>query len=140
MVHSGVDKHTDVKLWITGYSRAGAVADLTAVYINEHTAEFETSADDVYVYTFEAPAASASDKVYDNIHETRNKNDIINYVYPESWGIYSNGRAEWIGKDKTIVSKTAEVGTQGVTVKDAETVTKEEYEMFGAPAVYNKFF
>ena len=27
---------TDVKLWITGYSRAGAVADLTAVYINEH--------------------------------------------------------------------------------------------------------
>ena len=118
---------TDVKLWITGYSRAGAVADLTAVYINEHTAEFETSADDVYVYTFEAPAASASDKVYDNIHETRNKNDIINYVYPESWGIYSNGRAEWIGKDKTIVSKTAEVGTQGVTVKDAETVTKEEF-------------
>jgi hypothetical protein len=118
---------TDVKLWITGYSRAGAVADLTAVYINEHTAEFETSADDVYVYTFEAPAASASDKVYDNIHETRNKNDIINYVYPESWGIYSNGRAEWIGKDKTIVSKTAEVGTQGVTVKNAETVTKEEF-------------
>ena len=118
---------TDVKLWITGYSRAGAVADLTAVYINEHTAEFETSADDVYVYTFEAPAASASDKVYDNIHETRNKNAIINYVYPESWGIYSNGRAEWIGKDKTIVSKTAEVGTQGVTVKDAETVTKEEF-------------
>ncbi len=118
---------TDVKLWITGYSRAGSVADLTAVYINEHTAEFETSADDLYVYTFEAPAASESDKVYDNIHETRNKNDIINYVYPESWGIHSNGNVQWIGEEKTIVSKTADVGIQGVVVRDAETITKEEF-------------
>jgi len=118
---------TDVKLWITGYSRAGAVADLTAVYINEHNAEFKTSSDDLYVYTFEAPAASESDKVYDNIHETRNKNDIINYVYPESWGIHSNGNVQWIGEEKTIVSKTAEVGTQGVTVRDAENITKEEF-------------
>lgn len=118
---------TDVKLWITGYSRAGAVADLTAVYINEHTAEFETSADDLYVYIFEAPAASVSDKVYNNIHETRNKNDIINYVYPESWGIHSNGKVQWIAEDKTIVSKTADVGLQGVTVRVAENITKEEF-------------
>lgn len=118
---------TDVKLWITGYSRAGAVADLTAVYINEHNAEFKTSSDDLYVYTFEAPAASESDKVYDNIHETRNKNDIINYVYPESWGIHSNGNVQWIGEEMTIVSKTADVGVQGVTVRDAENITKEEF-------------
>ena len=118
---------TDVKLWITGYSRAGAVADLTAVYINEHTDEYKTSVSDVYVYTFEAPAASASNKVYDNIHETRNRNDIINYVYPESWGIHSNGKAQWIGEDKTIVSKTAAVGMQGIVVRDAETITKEEF-------------
>ena len=117
----------DVSLWITGYSRGGTVADLAGVYINEHTAEFDTSADDVYIYTFEAPAASASDKIYDNIRETRNKNDIINYVYPESWGIHSNGKAEWIGSDKTLVSKTCEIGFQGVKVRDGETVAKDEF-------------
>lgn len=118
---------TDIKLWITGYSRAGSVADLTGVYINEHTDEFSTTTDDVYVYTFEAPAASVSDKVYANIHETRNKNDIINYVYPASWGIHSNGVVNRIGEDKTIVSKTADVGSQGIKVKDAEIVAKDVF-------------
>ena len=30
----------DLKIWITGYSRAGAVADLAGVYLNEHLSEY----------------------------------------------------------------------------------------------------
>ena len=59
---------SSAKLWIAGYSRAGSVADLLGVYINEHLDEFSTAADDVYVYCFEAPRCCASDKVYPNMH------------------------------------------------------------------------
>ena len=93
---------TDVKLWIAGYSRAGSVADLTGVYINEHLDEFDTAADDLFVYCFEAPRCCASDKAYDNILCIHNKNDVITYVYPESWGLYTNGVDIVIGDDLTV--------------------------------------
>ena len=91
-----------VKLWIAGYSRAGSVADLTGVYLNEHLAEFGTAAEDVSVYTFEAPRCCASDKQYPNIYCVRNKNDLLTYLYPASWGLYTNGREIIIGSEKQI--------------------------------------
>ena len=92
----------NVQLWITGYSRGGAVADLMGVYINEHTDEFPTTADDVFVYTYETPACCASSKIYDNIYCIRNRNDVVTYVYPRSWELYTNGTELLIGEDKTI--------------------------------------
>ena len=99
-----IDAHhlSDVKLWIAGYSRAGSVADLTGVYLNEHLAEFGTAAEDVSVYTFEAPRCCASDKQYPNIYCVRNKNDLLTYLYPASWGLYTNGREINIGSEKQI--------------------------------------
>ena len=91
-----------VKLWIAGYSRAGSVADLTGVYLNEHLAEFGTAAEDISVYTFEAPRCCASDKQYPNIYCVRNKNDLLTYLYPASWELYTNGREINIGSEKQI--------------------------------------
>ena len=99
----------NVKLWIAGYSRAGAVSDLAGVYINEHQDEFDTTTDDIYVYTFAAPHCSASDKVYENIYCIRNKNDIVTYLYPQSWGLYSNGVEILIGEDRTVSRKTVDI-------------------------------
>lgn len=79
------------KIWITGYSRAGTVADLTGKYINEHLDEFDITADDLYDYTFEAPRASATETKYENIHNVLNPNDIVPQVYPKAWGIYTSG-------------------------------------------------
>ena len=62
----------NVKIWMCGYSRAGAVADLTGVYINKNPNEFKTTADNLYIYTFETHAASCDDTVYDNIYVTVN--------------------------------------------------------------------
>ena len=93
---------SNVKLWIAGYSRAGSVADLTGVYVNEHLDEFDTTADDVYVYCYEAPRCCASDTVYPNIYCVKNKNDLINYVYPASWGLYTNGVEIETGDDLTV--------------------------------------
>lgn len=92
----------NVKLWIAGYSRGGAAADLAGVYINENLDEFDTAAEDVFVYCFEAPRCCESDTVYPNIYCVKNKNDLINYVYPASWGIYTNGVEIVTGDDLTV--------------------------------------
>lgn len=101
----------DCKLWIVGYSRAGAIANLIGKYVNENLEEFDTSKDDLYIYTFEAPLSSTSEVVYENIHNVINPNDFITYVFPEKWGIYNNG-----------VEEILEV--------DSITITKNEYDVF----------
>jgi hypothetical protein len=92
------------KIWIAGYSRAGTIADLTGFYINNHLNEFNTTADDLYIYTFEAPAASIDDTVYDNIYTVRSTNDLITFVYPKEWKFHTNGKIINIGGDKQTIS------------------------------------
>lgn len=116
----------NVKLWITGYSRAGAIADLTGVYINNNLEEFNTTADDLYIYTFEAPAASVDDAVFDNIYSVRNKNDIIPFVYPKQWGFHTNGKLINIGRDEQITVMYGIV--QDYIVRD--TAADEFYDDF----------
>ncbi len=96
------NKLKNVKLWIVGYSRAGAIANLTGVYINNHLKEFKTKDDDLYIYTFEAPAVSTSDKTYENIYTVRNKNDMVTFAYPKNWGFYNNGKLIEIDENKKI--------------------------------------
>lgn len=117
-----------VKLWITGYSRGGGVADLTGAYITAHPEEFQTSAEDVFVYTFESPRTCADDTVYENIHNVRNRNDIINYVYPEKWGIHSCGKDEWIGGEKTFDIKIFGFDEGGAAIiDDGDTVGRQDF-------------
>jgi len=96
----------NVKIWIVGYSRAAAIADLTGVYINKNLNEFNTTSDDIYVYTFETPAASTISTVYDNIYVVKNVGDIIPMVYPKEWGFYTNGKIIEIGKSENITTYT----------------------------------
>ncbi|GEM_PF-2766744 len=112
---------SECSIWVTGYSRAGAVADLTGVYINEHPEEFHTSPEDLYVFCIEAPRCSNSDKVYNNIYCVVNKNDPIVYAYPSAWGIYRNGREIAIGEDQTIDAKRVNIiSRKSVDVGDVD--------------------
>ena len=98
---------TSAKYWVTGYSRSGAVANLFGRELNKRPERFFTSADDIYVYTFEAANGSADDTVYENIHNIIDRRDLITYVYPKNWGLYSNGVPEYIGTtDDTIMLKS----------------------------------
>ncbi len=94
------------KYWIVGYSRAGAVADLTGVYLNKHLNVFDTNTDDLYVYTFSAPAGSDENVVYDNIYNVININDIVPFTYPEAWGLYSNGKRIEIAVSSNVMTYT----------------------------------
>ncbi|GEM_PF-1621063 len=118
----------DVKLWISGYSRAGAVADLMGKYINGHLDEFGTAAEDVYVYTFEAPAASAEKVTYDNIRNIMNRDDLIPLVYPENWGLCHCGQPQWIAGGKTVDIKYLVIGEDGsLTVPSDGTMSMEDF-------------
>jgi hypothetical protein len=85
-----------LKVWISGYSRGGAVADLTAAsLINDPAsvlgADVQLSPDQIYAYTFEAPKAGASENAprsekYRRIYNIISRNDLIPMIAPEAFG------------------------------------------------------
>lgn len=109
----------EYKIWIAGYSRAGAVSNLVGKYINENLDEFEISEDDLYVYTFEAPLSSDSKEVYENIHNVINKNDCMIYVYPEKWGMHNNGVQEVIDSENKFIPKNQIDFTNGFKIVES---------------------
>ena len=117
---NNIDKY---KLLITGYSRGGAIANMVGVTLNEETS---LSEEDLYVYTFEAARGTNNDKVYSNIHNTVNKNDIITYMYPSQIGLYNNGNIFDITEKRNINSKCLSIDGDNF-VKDNGEVTKEEF-------------
>lgn len=83
-----------VKYWITGFSRAAAVANLAAGYLTDNTAAYRTAArrtngaPDVYAYTWECPqAASTRENAlnYKNIHNILNPMDAVPKVSPDEF-------------------------------------------------------
>ena len=77
------------KLWICGYSRGGAVANIVASMYNEEKPKFPCS---VYAYTFASPKTSivsetkAHDTIHKNIFNILSPNDPVYNVPPKSWG------------------------------------------------------
>ena len=102
-----------VKLWLSGFSRGGAVANLTAALLDnmldkgeaifENTVTF--SKEDLYAYTFEAPqgahidvkqAKKPKDAIYDNIFNIINPNDAVAKVAMSAFGFTRFGRDKYI--------------------------------------------
>lgn len=84
----------DVKLWVVGYSRAGATANMVGGYLDDNTGYLPNVAlahKDLFVYTFEAPqgalesATTGSGRDYSNIHNIVNLNDPVPLVAPYAW-------------------------------------------------------
>ncbi len=88
-----------VKLWITGYSRGAAVANLLGgsfddgVIIDE---DITYQLSDVFTYCFEAPAGALTDDLegtsrYENIFNIINPNDPVPFVAPFDMGFSRYG-------------------------------------------------
>ena len=85
---------TNYKLWVTGYSKGGALADLLTVKLDNDIDDnkLNLKKEDIYTYTFEAPASTAkTDKEYKNIHNLVNKNDLIAGAVYEKYGLIRPG-------------------------------------------------
>ena len=98
---------TKAKYWVVGYSRSGAVANLFGRALNRDLSGFRTTADDIYVYAFEAAVGSAENVAYENIHNIIDLRDTVTYVYPALWSLYGCGVPDYIGDtDETITLKS----------------------------------
>ena len=76
----------DLKLWIVGYSRSGAIANLTAAELNRDGTKLfpgcSLKQEDIYAYTFATPQGTVTAKVTaqgsnKNINNIINHNDIV---------------------------------------------------------------
>ncbi len=86
-----------VKFWLTGFSRAAAVANVTAHNLNTaiYDGSLSISPDDVFAYTFESPRTVTTDEPgFDsdkNIFNIVNPTDIVTQIPPAEWGYVRYG-------------------------------------------------
>jgi hypothetical protein len=79
------------KFWIAGYSRAGAVTNLTAKRLTD-LYNRDTDGSRVFAYCFEAPKGGVAGTTgYSNIKNLVNKNDIVPLVAPSQMGFIRYG-------------------------------------------------
>lgn len=84
----------NIKLWITGFSRAAATANLVGGVINDGIligSDISYNLSDVYIYCFETPAGALTSQVknqvkYNNIFNIINSSDPVPYVAPAALG------------------------------------------------------
>ena len=99
----------DIKFWIVGYSRGGAVAGLIGRLYNDYYDIYKSNRsfavynknisinkDDIYTYTFESPNGfsvknSRHSGKYLNIHNVVNDNDYVTKVPVRYWGFCRPG-------------------------------------------------
>ena len=95
-----------IKIWLTGYSRGGALANMVAqkMMTLEHPV---VAQEDMFVYTFEAPQGLAEENVsdYENVHNLVNSADLVTYVAPKEYGLYRCGNDIQLKTEKTNVDR-----------------------------------
>ncbi|MCL2565891.1 MAG: hypothetical protein FWE24_08825, partial [Defluviitaleaceae bacterium] len=89
----GSNFQNDVKLWIVGFSRGAAPANLVASWItrDEGITGIDIEPDNIFAYTFATPRPTPLPREYRNIHNTINLADIVTHVAPERWGFQRHG-------------------------------------------------
>ena len=98
----GAEESQNIKLWLVGYSRAAATANMVAGAINNRQGVASTlpAIQDVFCYTFEAPMGVLNVNAggdHSNIHNVINLNDLVPYVAPYKWGFTRyNGDHDWV--------------------------------------------
>lgn len=100
----------DVKIWVTGYSRGAAIANITAADLND-SAKYK----DVFAYCIASPRTTKEPGNYSNIFNIIGKDDIVTKIPFADWGFKRYGvdmYTESIEADSDImenIAKTNEV-------------------------------
>ena len=106
-----------IKLWFSGFSRGGAVVNIAGALIDNYIENGTISDvlgnvtlnhDDLFVYTFEAPQGanlnsktvkSPKDKIYNNIFNIVNPNDLVPKVAMHDWGFTRFGIDKYVSTE-----------------------------------------
>lgn len=92
-----------VTFWLSGFSRGGAVANLTAKRLID---AYQPNGTKVFAYTLETPqggiaSEEKSDRDYTCIHNIIDKNDIVPYVAPSQMGFKRYGVDYYVNDNVT---------------------------------------
>ena len=123
-------KNGRLKLWIGGYSRAGAVSNVLAYYIltglesDDTYTKFNIDPKDVFVYTFGTPRSlcKAHAEAYPNVFNFVSDADIVTYIAPEAYDFYR------CGIDKLLFTSSTEQYKREETV-EVKTDTYTKYKV-----------
>ncbi len=104
-----------VKLWITGYSRAAATANLVGGAIDGGEvlgSDISYDKKDVFTYCFETPAGALTSEVgnksvYDNIFNIINKSDPVPLVAPAAMGFCRYGIDRYLPSKESTANYSA---------------------------------
>ena len=99
----------NIKLWITGYSRAAATTNLTAAYFDENPSAIGSmvtlTPENIYAYCFEAPAGVVNPDnetgLYNNIFSIVNQHDFVPMVAMRKWGYDRYGITKYLPSAQT---------------------------------------
>lgn len=87
-----IDTNLRTKLFITGHSRGGAVANILGTLVDDIAKQ-----EDVYVYTFASPKTTDTPGEYPNIINILNREDLVPELSPFDEGRY--GQDKWFRSD-----------------------------------------
>ena len=89
---SNIENNKPIKLWMSGYSRGGAIVNGLAGKILSSPLT-TINKDNIYVYTFEAPRILSQEHAskYDNVFNIINSADLVTKLAPEEYGLYRCG-------------------------------------------------
>lgn len=88
----------NTKVWIPGYSRGGAAANVAAGMLNKDikAGKYKFSHKDVYAYMYATPLSVKDDEAHSSIHynifNILNEADIVTRLQVEAWGFKRYGR------------------------------------------------
>lgn len=99
----------NVKLLITGFSRAAATANLTAAYFDEYpdriSDNVSVKTSDIFAYCFETPSGALypdnDSGLYNNIYSIVNQHDPVPMVAMREWGYDRYGRTLYLPAAQT---------------------------------------
>ena len=98
-----------LKLWISGYSRGAAVANIAAADLTDSGAFT-----DVYAYTFASPRTTRTPGDYPNIFNILQKNDMVTKIPLADWGY------KRYGTDLFLVSPEIDLESEAVIARARE--------------------
>lgn len=122
---------SNFKLWVSGYSRGGAIANVLASKLLKERNEIEISQDNLFVYTYEAPNALTLENAvkYENVFNFITEKDFVPNVAPSKYELYRCGVDISIDEGKDIDECFAKFDPE-VTLPKFTPVSPEESSGF----------
>ena len=123
-----------VKVWISGYSRAGAMSDFVSMKLMT-TSVFSINSDTLFTYTFEAPASISEEhkQAYPNVFNLYNSTDLIPYIPPQQYGLYRTGTDIDIyseNVDDLVANFDSNIQIPTFTAKSGKYSTQQEFNAY----------